>query len=139
MADKRQPLSIENRVEVIELSRAGKSEREIALEVGSRKGQVGRIFREQCDKIEILKDEEGKIPDNLKRKLVEIRPKYTEIEEVCMQFVERAREWDPGNGTMLRSLAKREANNCNKCPGHGIQGCESFIFPQEHNFLHPDV
>ncbi|KAI6658194.1 Tigger transposable element-derived protein 6 [Oopsacas minuta] len=115
MAAKRHPLPIETRAEVIELSKAGKSERQIALQVGSSKGQVGRILRDQRDKIENLKDVQGNIPNNLKRrKLVDIAPKYCEIENACVLFLERAKEHGiPVTGPMLRTLALREAENCN--------------------------
>ena len=114
MAAKRHPLPIETRAEVIELSKAGNSERQVALQVGS-KGQVGRILRDQRDKIEYLKDVQGNIPNNLKkRKIVDIIPKYSEIENVFVLFLEKSRENGiPATGPMLRNLALREAEKRN--------------------------
>ena len=109
MAAKRHPLPIETCAEVIELSKAGRSERQIALQVGSSKGQIGRILRDQRDKIENLKDVQGNIPNNLKkRKLVDITPKYCEIENACVLFLERAKEHGiPVTGQMVRSCSAR--------------------------------
>ena len=115
IAAKRHPLPLETRSEVIEFSKAGNHERHIPLQVVSSKVQVGRILRDQRDKIENLKDVQGNIPNNLKkRKLVDITPKNCEIENVCVLFLEKARENGiPATGTMLRNLALREAEKRN--------------------------
>ena len=103
----------------------------------SCKGQVGRILRDQRDKIENLKDVQGNIPNNLKKgKLVDIAPKYCEIENVCVLFLEKSRENGiAATGSMLRNLALREAEKRNiqgfsaserwldrMMKRHGIQG-----------------
>ena len=85
------------------------------MQVGSSKGQVGRILRDQRDKIENLKDVQGNIPNSLKKgKLADITPKYCEIENACVLFLERAKEYGiSATGPMLRTLALREAENRN--------------------------
>ena len=79
--------------------------------MGTSKGIVGRVKRQQKDDIEKLRNEQGEIPDHLKkRKIVQINPQYEDIENAAVSFIELARERGMSvTGPMLMELGKREA------------------------------
>ena len=79
--------------------------------MGTSKGTVGRVKRQQKDDIEKLRNEQGEIPDHLKkRKIVQINPQYEDIENAVLNFIELARERGMSvTGPMLMELGKREA------------------------------
>ena len=79
--------------------------------MGTNKGTVGRVKRQQKDDIEKLRNEQGEIPDHLKkRKIVQINPQYEDIENAVVSFIELASESGMSvTGPMLMELGKREA------------------------------
>ena len=103
-------LTLEQRAQILAMLAEGKSERSIAKDLGTSKGTVGRVKREQ-ETIEKLMDSAGNIPDHLKkRKIVQINPKFEAIENALVVFLDMARERGmPVSGPMLIELGKREA------------------------------
>ena len=84
--------------------------------------------RQQKDDIEKLGNEQGEIPDHLKkRKIVQINPQYQDIENAVVSFVELARERGMSG---KREATKRGINNFKASEGwldkvkkrHGIVG-----------------
>ena len=105
-------LNLEQRSKILKLSEEGLAERAIAREMGTNKGTVGRVKRQQKDDIEKLRNEQGEIPDHLKkRKIVQINPQYEDIENAVVSFIELASERGMSvTGPMLMELGKREAH-----------------------------
>ena len=84
--------------------------------------------RQQKDDIEKLGNEQGEIPDHLKkRKIVQINPQYQDIENAVVSFVELARERGMSG---KREATKRGINRFKASEGwldkvkkrHGIVG-----------------
>ena len=84
--------------------------------------------RQQKDDIEKLGNEQGEIPDHLKkRKIVQINPQYEDIENAVVSFIELARERGMSG---KREATKRGINNFKASEGwldkvkkrHGIVG-----------------
>ena len=100
-------LTVAQKLEILQDLDDGKSERQCADKFNVGKGTINRLKRSRSS-IEALATDSG--CDLKKRKNCIIRPKYFEIEDVIVKFLNLARERGMAvTGPMLRSLAEREA------------------------------
>ena len=111
MAQSHKPtLNIEQRQKALEMLDNGKSERLVAEHFNVGKGTINRV-KSNRGAIQSHIDDAGVIPENImKRKHVEVVPKFENIEAAVVEFLKLAR--DRGmivTGPMLRTLAEREA------------------------------